>query len=99
MRCSICKNSSAFHEEVHLMPRNGLVCGVISLFVGLAFAGGAHADAGLSAPGVDLGFVFKDLGKYPTYDFYLKYEIGRFGPKGRQPHLTRVEPDTLTRLQ
>jgi hypothetical protein len=78
---------------------NQIVCPLLAWAAVLTIASQASADAGIPAPSVDLGFVFKNLGKYRDYDFYLKYEVGGLNPKARGAFLTKVEPDTLTRLE
>ena len=75
-----------------------LLCPIIAMSAALAFTPSSSADAGIPAPSVDLGFLFKNLDKYPDYDFYLKYGHGRGDPTGRV-FLTRVQSETYTRLE
>lgn len=82
------------------MKRCHLLCHLLAVIVAaLAFSGQAHADAGLPASQLDIAFLFMNLDKYPDRDFYLKYERGSLNPNDRRSHVTKVLPDTLTRLE
>ncbi len=81
------------------MARCRLLCQILALTAAFTFIGQACADVGVPARDLDLGFLFKNLGDYPNYDFYLKYERGSLNPHSWKAHLTRVTSGTLTRLE
>jgi hypothetical protein len=59
---------------------------------------------GPHVPNLDLGFQFRNLDKFPKYDFYLKYERGERGLPGQKDpvsvgfYLTKLSSGTLTRM-
>jgi hypothetical protein len=64
-------------------------------------AGRARSDVGLF-PGGDrtprIQVRVENLAEYPSYDFYLKYGLGRGNPY-TSPHLTKLVPDAAVYLE
>ncbi|HYV36320.1 MAG TPA: hypothetical protein VE988_11485 [Gemmataceae bacterium] len=47
---------------------------------------------------LDVRVRFENLSDYPNHDFYLKYGLGSGNPNAGL-HLTRIQPDSVTRLE